>query len=181
MVASHICCFGCAPESRQACLDWSWVASWDLWESFTSQLSSTREPLPPTRTHSLTPPSSSSVVSLKSLSVWKRLVVTRSLSPIWPLAGRRATPYQPPHPPFPQEMGPISGVPLHSSQLHKLFVLLFWWFRSVGETACQLKVMQRLIWRSAIPHLKVYFGSFLFIFAGKRKLTAKIWEWPIRL
>lgn len=67
MVASHICCFGCAPESRQACLDWSGVASRDLWESFTSQLSSTREPLPPTHTLQHPPPPPAPPLFLSSL------------------------------------------------------------------------------------------------------------------
>lgn len=32
-------------------------------------------------------------------------------------AGRQASLYHPPPPPLPQETGPISGVPLHSSRL----------------------------------------------------------------
>lgn len=151
MVVSYTSCLGCAPVSRQACLDWSWAASRDLWESFTSQLSSTREPPHPTPT----PPhictyTQNAFPSLVSLLVSVRLeeaccyTITHQ-STLW-----QGILYHPPPPPFPQETGIISGVPLHSSQLHKLFVLIFWDFCGCSGLSGKWHVGRR-----EIPHLRL--------------------------
>lgn len=74
------------------------------------------EPPPPLSTHNIHTythfPCFSLTVSVRLEEACCYTITLANLA-----SGRQASLYHPPPPPFPQETGPISGVPLHSSRL----------------------------------------------------------------
>lgn len=101
--------------------------------------------LPPPHTYTHTP---SLTVSVRLEEACCYTITLANLA-----SGRQAALYHPPPPLFPQETGPISGVPLHSPWLqHTSCSPSLSWCSEVSGNGMSDE--------TGIPHLKVYFGFF---------------------